>query len=188
MGDVLREAYKRGWITTRDGNVSYSEPLSDVLYITPSGVDKSSITSSDIVVLKDGETDTKNASGELAMHLLLQQSNTETRAVVHLHPTYCIAAMLAGYDLQDLSHKFAEAYRYTKVAKNVEPLPSVSKELAEATRDALKVDKDGQISYNIVGQELHGVTAVGKTPWEAFEHVERLEHICQIVLVSGVKV
>ena len=22
MGDVMREAYKRGWITTRDGNIS----------------------------------------------------------------------------------------------------------------------------------------------------------------------
>lgn len=26
MGDVMREAYRRGWITTRDGNVSVCDP------------------------------------------------------------------------------------------------------------------------------------------------------------------
>ena len=26
------------------------------------------------------------------------------------------------------------------------------------------------------------------SPWRAYEHIERLEHICQIVLASGVKV
>ena len=38
---------------------------------------------------------------------------------------------------------------------------------------------------HIVGLDRHGVVAVGKTPWEAFEHVERLEHICRIVLAAG---
>ena len=30
------------------------------------------------------------------------------------------------------------------------------------------------------------VVAIDETPWRAFEHIERLEHICQIVLASGV--
>ena len=33
--------------------------------------------------------------------------------------------------------------------------------------------------------QQHGVCAVGKHPWDAFEHIERLEHICQIALASG---
>jgi len=41
-------------------------------------------------------------------------------------------------------------------------------------------------NVNIVGQEQHGVCAMGKHPWDAFEHIERLEHICQIALASGV--
>jgi L-fuculose-phosphate aldolase len=35
--------------------------------------------------------------------------------------------------------------------------------------------------------DRHGVVAVDETPWRAFEHIERLEHICQIVLASGIK-
>ncbi|NBU05660.1 MAG: class II aldolase/adducin family protein, partial [Sphingobacteriia bacterium] len=38
MGDVMREAHKRGWITTRDGNISLRRD--DKFYITPSGVRK----------------------------------------------------------------------------------------------------------------------------------------------------
>ena len=47
--------------------------------------------------------------------------------------------------------------------------------------------EDGIRKFDIVGQKNHGVTAVGKDPWEAFEHIERVEHICQIVLASGVR-
>ena len=39
---------------------------------------------------------------------------------------------------------------------------------------------------HIVGLDRHGVVAVGRSPWEAYEHVERLEHGCQMVLASGV--
>jgi len=31
------------------------------------------------------------------------------------------------------------------------------------------------------------VCAIGPNPWDAYEHIERLEHICEIVLRSGVK-
>jgi L-fuculose-phosphate aldolase len=41
--------------------------------------------------------------------------------------------------------------------------------------------------HDVVGQDRHGVTAKAKSPWDAFEHIERLEHICQIVLASGLR-
>ena len=37
------------------------------------------------------------------------------------------------------------------------------------------------------GRPRHGVVAVASDPWRAFEHIERLEHICQMVLASGVR-
>ena len=44
-----------------------------------------------------------------------------------------------------------------------------------------------RVCYDIVGQAAHGVCAIGANPWDAYEHIERLEHICEIVLKSGVK-
>jgi L-fuculose-phosphate aldolase len=90
--------------------------------------------------------------------------------------------MYAGYNLSELSLQFPEIHRYTKVANNVPVVPAVSEELAKKTYTALIID--GQPAYDIVGQDRHGVCAIGKDPWEAFEHIERLEHICKMVLLA----
>jgi hypothetical protein len=64
--------------------------------------------------------------------------------------------------------------------------------MGDVMREAYKrnwiTTRDGNVrKFDIVGQKNHGVCAVGKNPWEAFEHIERVEHICQIVLASGVQ-
>lgn len=191
MGDVMRTAYERGWITTRDGNISVMMTERDILYITPSGWRKTIIHPEAIVRIHTNGAllnlqESQNASGELEMHWLLQKSYGKTRAVVHLHPTYTIAAMLRGFDLQKLSNHFPELSRYTRVGKTVPVLPVISPELAVATAEAFRVTERGKLSYDIIGQKGHGVCAVAKNPWDAFEHIERLEHICQITLASGV--
>jgi L-fuculose-phosphate aldolase len=53
------------------------------------------------------------------------------------------------------------------------------------TCENLKLDEKGNNYYDVVGQDRHGVCAIGMNPWDAFEHIERLEHICQIALASG---
>lgn len=204
MGDVMREAYKRGWITTRDGNISVRRL--DSFYITPSGGRKAIIHPEHILKAKIIDDKLKwvrnhfvnKPSGELEMHLSLQTTSDfySSRAVVHLHPTYCISAMHAGFDLQQLAKQFPEVSRYTRVGPTVPVLPVTSYELAKATFVAMVNDvwsggSEGHeqqvIKFDIVGQAGHGVCAVGKNPWDAFEHIERLEHICQIVLASGVR-
>ena len=93
--------------------------------------------------------------------------------------------------MQDMIYKkiardFPEISRYTKVGPTVPELPPISEELGLATAYAIGTSEgEDNIQYDIVGQEAHGVCAVGKNPWDAFEHIERLEHICQIVLASG---
>ena len=189
MGDVMREAYKRNWITTRDGNISLKRKSSNLLYITPSGVRKTIIHPESIVRMKIVEgvliLDDLNPSGELHMHWNIQKTTKRTRAVVHLHPTYCVAAMHTGLCLKDIVKPFPELYRYTRVGKNVSDHPPLTKELADETALRLAIQDDGSYGYDIVGQKGHGVCSIGPDPWAAFEHIERLEHICKIVLLSG---
>jgi ribulose-5-phosphate 4-epimerase/fuculose-1-phosphate aldolase len=190
MGDVMREAFRRNWITTRDGNISLKRRDTEKLYITPSGVRKTTIIPETIIrmTIFEGKlllNDKSSPSGELDMHWLLQKTHNKTRCVVHLHPTYTIAAMMAGYDLQDLASQFPEVHRYTRVASNVGVHPACSSRLAIDTQCRLKLDEKGNNYYDIVGQDRHGVCAIGTNPWEAFEHIERLEHICKIALASG---
>lgn len=194
VGDVMRQCYDRGWITTRDGNVSLRKANSDTVYITPAGARKNKIEVETIIKMRVNEDSTLiipdglKPSGELHMHWKLLEKATKTRAIVHVHPTHVVAAMYAGWDLDKLAADFPEIYRYTKVGTNVPNLPATSKDLGDVT--FLKIVGNGngeKPQFDIVGQSNHGVCAIAENPWAAYEHIERLDHICEIVLKSGVK-
>jgi L-fuculose-phosphate aldolase len=198
--DILKDAYNRNWITSRDGNVSIRHHDRDHFYITPSGVRKQTlqpdqfkkigIVGDSWEVLKYTDISSQlTPSGEIPLHYGLQkmmgQHSHDTRVVVHVHPTYCVAAMHAGIQLNDLVNNFPELGRYTRVAPNVGDVPPISQELADQCFRNLNLDEKGNTSYDIVGIKGHGVVAIDTSPWRAFEHIERLEHICKIVLASG---
>jgi len=199
--DTLVEGYRRNWITSRDGNVSIRYHDRDHFYITPSGVRKQKMQYDMFkkmrivgdraeVVDQDDLSGNLSPSGELPLHFGLQrqmgQHRDDIRVVMHLHPTYTIAAMHKGIVLQDLVKDFPELSRYTRVAPNVGDVPPISQELADQCHRALELDDQGNINFDIVGIKGHGVVAIDTTPWRAFEHIERLEHICHIVLAAGV--
>jgi ribulose-5-phosphate 4-epimerase/fuculose-1-phosphate aldolase len=208
--DILVDAYKRNWITSRDGNISIRHHDRDHFYITPSGVRKQTLQPDQFKKIRlvdhinpippfltkfwqeDHYTDISSnlkPSGEIPLHFGLQmemgQHNNDVRVVVHVHPTYCIAAMHAGIDLSTISNAFPELNRYTRVAPNVGDVAPISQELADACHRNLGLDSAGNIKFDIVGIKGHGVVAIDTTPWRAYEHIERLEHICKIVLASG---
>jgi L-fuculose-phosphate aldolase len=211
--ETLVEAYRRNWITSRDGNVSIRHHDRDHFYITPSGVRKQTLQPDQFkkigirrsTMLGHEATWTDHSwemleytdishnlrpSGELPLHFGLQkelgQHANNVRVVVHLHPTYCVAAMHRGIELGALVRDFPELSRYTKVAPNVGDVPPISQELADRCHENLGLDSTGHIQYDIVGIRGHGIVAIDTSPWRAFEHIERLEHICKIVLASGV--
>lgn len=213
--DILVDAYKRNWITSRDGNISIRHHDRDHFYITPSGVRKQTMQPDQFkkILIKPPNSwnelgtgllanrwgwkelpysdisSNLKPSGEIPLHFGLQkqmgQHRGEVRVIVHVHPTYCIAAMHAGIDLSTISNDFPELNRYTRVAPNVGDVPPISQELADQCHKNLQLDSEGNIAYDIVGIKGHGVVAIDTTPWRAYEHIERLEHICKIVLASG---
>jgi ribulose-5-phosphate 4-epimerase/fuculose-1-phosphate aldolase len=201
--ETLIEAYQRNWITSRDGNVSIRHHDRDHFYITPSGVRKQTLQPDQFKKIQiiagevwtwreDLYTDISanlRPSGEIPLHFGLQralgQHSQDVRVVMHLHPTHCVAAMHRGIELADLVREFPELSRYTRVAANVGTVPPISQELADHCHANLGLDKQGNIKYDIVGIRGHGVVSIDTSPWRAFEHIERLEHICKIVLAAG---
>lgn len=182
---VMERCYERGWITTRDGNASFRRKGSKFLHITPSGVRKNVLRVEDIIKMRVQDSELiipagAKPSGELCMHWNIQKAGDRTQSVLHVHPTHVIAAMYAGWDLQQLAQQFPELGRYTKVGPTVPVLPVTSEILGDATWDNIQ-------GYDIVGQDRHGVCSIAGDPWSAYEHVERLDHICEIVLKSGVQ-
>jgi len=204
--DVLKRAYEKNWISTRDGNASFKRQNENYLYVTPSGVRKYHMNAEMMIKLelrpdnnrKTGINPVRildsyqqkiiglDPTGELPLHILLQKNLPKNRVVLHLHPTYIISAMYSGLDLQELANKFPEINRYTRVGPMVPEVPPISEELAYATISAFGLDSEiGNVDFDIVGLKQHGIVVIAEDAWSAFEHVERLEHICQIALAAG---
>jgi L-fuculose-phosphate aldolase len=207
--DILVEAYKRNWITSRDGNISIRHHDRDHFYVTPSGVRKQTLQPDQfkkIKVIKGFFSQPPQLqysweempysdisvglrpTGEMPLHFGLQREigDHEVRVVTHIHPTYTVAAMHAGIELSELVKDFPELSRYTRVAPNVGDVPPISQELGDQCHEKLGLDyKTGKLEYDIVGIKGHGVVAIDTSPWRSFEHIERLEHISKIVLASG---
>jgi L-fuculose-phosphate aldolase len=198
---VLKDAYAKGWISSKDGNVSYYDQKE--FWITPSGLRKYDLHPDQIVQLEFVEEEetqikgdikmpwehvkivsTKNyyrPSTELPFHYLIQKIATTPQCVLHLHPTNVVSAMYAGLDLEYIAQEFAEVNRHTRVGPTVRQQPPGSPALALDVEEALGL-KSGRLNYDIIGLDRHGVIAIAPTPEEAFEHIERLEHVCQIIL------
>jgi L-fuculose-phosphate aldolase len=218
--DVFKEAYRRGWITSRDGNASYRRPEQDWFYVTPSGVRKNELIPDMCVKLDidengtsrerwNGDTDGMikqqlnrglKATGELPMHWLLQRNLTNekhSRVVLHLHPTHVIAATRKiahtlslqgqGFDrgLMLLAEEYPEIFRYTRVGEIIGYVPPISEELGMAVANQMLVSPEtSSLKCDVVSLDKHGAVSIGRDPWEAFEHQERLNHVCEIYLLA----
>lgn len=184
--DVMTECYKRGLITTRDGNAAVSRDNS--FYITPSGVRKNVLRVEDLIkytITEDGiYSDSQvKPSIETAMHEHFHvYKNTTFKATLHVHPTNTVSAMISGFDLQKIYNIFPELNRYTKVGPMVEMYYPGDSKLSENTIKSM-YNTNGSL-YDIVGQQGHGVFVQANNPWDCFEHIERLEHACEMILKS----
>jgi len=134
--DILVDAYKRNWITSRDGNVSIRHHDRDHFYVTPSGVRKQTLQPDQFKKIK-------------------------------------------------LLDDMWEEMEYTTISSNLKPSGEIPLHYGLQCHESLKLDKNGFTGYDIVGIKGHGVVAIDASPWQAYEHIERLEHICKIVLASG---
>ena len=190
--NILQEAYKKNWITPRDGNISYKYSGSNKFIITPSGLRKQDLKPSDLIEIeiidkgwKQLNNFDQNPSGEIELHYEILKSIKNDICVIHLHPTYIISAMYAGLNLSALALSFPELSRYTQVADNTKNVPPLSKDLALECKSMLQFDnRRCEFINDIVGIPNHGTVSIGSNPYDAFEHVERLEHIATIVLLS----
>ena len=200
---LMVEAYEKGLMTSRDGNVSLRNKDQNFFWLSPTNIRKHTLQPDQFKKLGLGLTDDKKPidlpytdiskflkpSGEFPIHYLLQKNlpkNAETRVVMHVHSTYTVAAMHAGIKLENLHVDFPEIARYTRVGKSTPVVPPISWDLAESCAESFSLDSEtGETQFDIVGIKGHGVVSVDVTPWRAYEHIERLEHCAKIVLLSG---
>ncbi len=171
--EICKRIHSRGWISSTDGNVSVRLGGHKVL-ITPSGIHKGYMTERDFVIVDlDGKTlsGAGKPSSEMMMHLTCYKERPDINAVVHAHPTMCIAFSLAGITLAKCL--------LPEVVFTLGSIPTAS--YAPPSTDEVPASIRKHIGdYNAVILERHGSVTVGVDIFDAYNTLERMEHVAEI--------
>jgi L-fuculose-phosphate aldolase len=171
--EVCRRIYARGWITATDGNVSILLDEGRVL-ATPTGVNKGTLAEDDLIVVDRSGAKIAGArqpSSELRMHLAAYDERPDVRAVVHAHPTNCIAFSLAGVSLaQCLLPEIV--FTFGSIPTTAYTAPTTD----EVPREIKKWLRD----FDAMILDRHGSLTVGADVLAAYDKLERMEHVAEI--------
>ncbi|MBI3794858.1 MAG: class II aldolase/adducin family protein [Nitrospinae bacterium] len=165
--------HARGWISSTDGNMSI-KISEDRILTTPTGVHKGFMEEDDLILVDmDGKkvSGSRNPSSEIALHLACYKNRPDIGAVVHAHPTLCIAFSVAGIQLAQCL--------LPEVIFTLGSIPTADY-AAPTTQDVPKSIEKVIKEYDAVILERHGSVTIGKTIFDAFYTLERMEHVAEI--------
>ena len=94
--EIINRVYRMGMTTTSGGNLSIKDD-DGCIWITPSGIDKGTLTPKDIVkVLPDMTYEGIHVpSSELPFHSEMYKVRPDVKAIVHAHPPALVSFAIA---------------------------------------------------------------------------------------------
>ncbi|MBI5533569.1 MAG: class II aldolase/adducin family protein [Deltaproteobacteria bacterium] len=172
--DVCKRIYEHGWFAATDGNVSIRLDDGRIL-ATPTGVHKGLRMTEDDLIVVDASgkrvAGARDASSEMRMHLAAYQERPDIKAVVHAHPTNCIAFSLAGVSLaQCLLPEIV--FTFGSIPTTAYTTPTTEEVPAEVRKWIKK--------YDAMILDRHGSLTVGRDVFAAYDKLERMEHVAEI--------
>ncbi len=174
---VGRWIHARSFVVSTDGNVSVRLDSRRVL-TSPTGMSKGMMVPDDLVItdLKGRKiAGRREASSELAMHLLIYNRRPEVHAVVHAHPPTATAYAAAGTPLNKaLLSELIIALGCIPVAPYGTP---GTQELSDALEPMVQ-------HYDAILLANHGVVTCGQDLLSAFFRMETVEHFAQVSFMT----
>ncbi|HBK32332.1 MAG TPA: aldolase, partial [Porphyromonadaceae bacterium] len=173
---IMGRIYKSGMTTTSGGNISIRDKNGDI-WITPSGVDKGSLTTKDIMcVKKDGTIiGLHKPSSEYPFHKAIYETRPELTAIIHAHPpalvAFSIAHVVPDTKIVPQAHSICGDIGFAPYGT-----PG-SVDLGEKIARQFK-DK----RYKAVIMENHGVVLGGSDMMDAYQRFETLEFCCRTIV------
>ena len=177
MALCCRQLAARGLVAGQDGNISVRLGPDRIL-VTPSGLIKGLVTSSDMVVV-DGRGrkrgGRRNPTSELDLHLRILSLRPDVAAVVHAHPPTATGFALAGEGF--------ETFALTELIFQVGRVPLVpygapgTPELGDRVSPFLN-------GHDALLLAHHGAVTMGPTLDTAWIRMESLEHAARMLLVA----
>lgn len=173
-----RKLLTSGLTAGTGGNLSIANRKSNLVAITPSGVDYLEIRPQDIVLVGMGgepvETSKYKPSSELLFHLALYRKRPDIQSIVHTHSVYASTLATLGWEIP--AFHYLVAYSGKKV-----PLAAY----ATFGSETLARNVAGAIGENnAVLMEGHGLVTVGPTLVRAFETAEIIEYVARVYCLA----
>ena len=174
---IIGRIYRSGMTTTSGGNLSIMDGNGD-MWITPAGIDKGSLTPSDIMCVKaDGTiTGPHRPSSEYPFHKAIYKMNPHARSVIHAHPpglvTFSVVHRIPDTSIIPQARAVCGPVGFAGYA-----LPG-SELLGRKIVEEFRKNPD----YKAVIMENHGVVLYGEDIADAYQRFETLELCARTIL------
>lgn len=173
--EICRRLSAKNLLASADGNVSV-RVSDDEIWITPAGQNKAFIEPGDMALIAlDGRVLHGNPSSERLMHLEVYRSCPKARAIVHAHPPTAIAWTVARPDMKELP---GEGLSELILALGRVPVAPYARPGTAAMGEVLRPFLPGT---RVMVLARHGAISWGEDLDEAYNGMERLEHVAGIL-------
>jgi L-fuculose-phosphate aldolase len=176
---IIGRIYRSGMTTTSGGNISIKDENGDI-WITPSAIDKGSLTPKDIVcVKKDGTlVGPHKPSSEYPFHKAIYDARPELTAVIHAHPPGLVAFSITR-EIPNTNIVPQARYICGEIGYAPYGCPGSEDLGAKIANEFLNP------RYKAVIMENHGVVLGGTDMMDAYQRFETLEFCCRTLVKAG---
>ena len=166
---IMDRIYHYGMTTTSGGNLSIRDENGDI-WITPSGIDKGSLTRADMVCVKPDGTriGIHKPSIELPFHADIYKKRPDIRAILHAHPP-----TLVGFSL---ARKMPSTMLLSSTSQICGDICMAKYEVPGSELLGQYISAEFAKGYNTVMLENHGVVCGASSLFRAFMSFETLDY------------
>lgn len=174
---VITRIYKNGLTTTSGGNLSIIDEEGKI-WITPSGVDKGSLTPRDIICLHpDGRIEGPHKpSSELPFHKSIYEVRPDIKAIVHAHPPALVSFSIV--------RKVPDTRIIPQARMVCGPIGFAPYYLPGSQKLGDAIAREFNRGFNSVIMENHGTVVGGVNLIDAYERFEAME-FCGRTLINS---
>lgn len=172
---IMNRIYHNGMTTLSGGNLSIKDDNGEI-WITPSGIDKGSLTAKDIMCVKADGTiiGPHKPSIEYPFHRSIYELRPDFQAIVHAHPPALVSFSIVR-QVPDI-HIIPQANRVCG------PIGYAPYALPGSEKLGQNIAATFAEGYNIIILENHGTAAGGASLLDAFHRLETLDFCARTLI------
>lgn len=183
---LVHKITQRGWSPATGGNfgaVVDSNPLK--IAITPSGIDKSTLTEDQLIVV-DERAQLVSGNGKPSAETLLHVTIAQTwggKVILHTHTVWNTLASLASgsaFSIEGLEMVKALSGNTTHEHTELVPIVSNSQDMSVLSKAFRETYQTHPSAHGVLIQG-HGLYTWGQSNEEAWRHLEALEFLFEVV-------